>query len=160
MQQNLINADLVIAAYPGATVKHLDIMAEQIVMPEETPDEVIIHGGGNDNFGRRRDEAKKAGRELNTREIAEGIIKVGDTCKLKGVRRIYISSLFYVKDHDAFLRVHEINYFFNEFCKERGYIYTDNSFIQNTDLRDRDRVHLSDIGKRKLVDNYIYFINQ
>ena len=160
IQKHLTNAQLVIAAYPGATVKHLNIMAEQIVVPEESPDEIVIHCGGNDNFGRRREEAKKVGQELNAREIAEGIVKVGDTCKSNGVRKIYISSLFYINDHESFLRVHEINYFLEQLCTERGFIFINNSFLGKKDLRDRDRVHLGDIGKRKLVDNYISYINQ
>ena len=95
MQKLLVNADLAIAAYPGATVKHINVLADQIVLPEEAPDEVVIHGGGNDHYGRRRDEAIKGNRELNAKEIAEGLIKIGDTCNANGVRKIYISSLFF-----------------------------------------------------------------
>ena len=47
-----------------------------------------------------------------------------------------------------------------KYCTARDYVFIDNGFIEKRDLKDRDKVHLSDFGKRKLVNNYIQVINQ
>ena len=54
-------------------------------------------------------------------------------------------------------RAHEVNDLLKMSCVEKGFMYIDNSFIDKGDMR--DRVHLNDFGKRKLVNNYIRMLN-
>ena len=135
-------------------------MAREIVIPEEMPDEVVIHAGINDNLGRRRYDAIKTKTELSPSEIAKQIMVIGDVCRVKGVNRIIISGVFYVNDYDAMNTARDVKYYFKLTCFEKGFIFVDNSFIEKRDLRDlRDKVDLNEYGKRKLMNNYIKILN-
>ena len=45
-----------------------------------------------------------------------------------------------------------------QICEENGYFFTDNSNIEIRDLR-KDGIHVSESGKTKIADNFIYFLN-
>ena len=142
------NAELSKLSYSGATSLHLGHYID--VLLSEEPDSVLIHAGTNDLWGRNK-------RRVTSERIARDIINIGAKCKTKGVKTIFISSILMTTIDDSNKISFDVNSLLKLMCVGHNFIYIDNDFLGKDDLD--DEVHLSWDGRRKLVDNYIEFLN-
>ena len=135
-------------SYSGATSLHLGHYID--VLLSEEPDSVLIHAGTNDLWGRNK-------RRVTSERIARDIINIGVKCKTKGVKTIFISSILMTTVDESNKISFEVNSLLKLMCVDHNFIYIENDFLGKDDLD--DEVHLSWDGRRKLVDNYIEFLN-
>jgi lysophospholipase L1-like esterase len=138
-------------AFPGTTARQLAYHMIPYIS-EEAPDVAILHVGTN-NLSPGLNKPQQT-----ATEIANEIIRIGDTCKKYGVNDILISSLTIRKNFSLRKRVAEINNILQEKCTERGYVYIDNSNVIYDHLWD-DGIHLVESGKAVLANNFIFAVN-
>ena len=141
------NGFMKLRPFPGATTKQLAYYAVPSLV-DETPDRVIIHAGCNDI----------PNRNSSPEEIAKEIIKLAELSRAYGVNDVFVSALIcrantYLND-----KVTRVNFLLNIICKEKGFIFIENKNIELGDLW-KDGLHLLEIGKVKLANNFIQFLN-
>lgn len=138
-------------AYSGATSEHLYHYSDIVL--KQHPNSIIVCGGTNDIFGRNSTGKD----EMN---IVENLIKIGTKCKESGVKNVFLSSLFPIRNTIANNKVKAVNILLRLHCEEYGFTFISNDFITINDLKTNDPVHLSWDGRRKVVDNYITVLNE
>ena len=114
----------------------------------DTADVVILHIGCNDI----------SNRNMSANDIVEGIINIGKYCKEKNVNNVIISSLIRRTQHHLQNKVNTVNAMLMYRCKIYGLSYIDNSNIEVECLA-QDGLHLNEIGKCCLANNFINFLN-
>ena len=132
----------------GATIKQMETYVKPIIQ-DDTPDVVILHIGCNDI----------SNKNMSANDIAEGIINIGRYCKEHNVNNVTISSLICRSQKHLQHRVNAVNTMLMNRCKNYGLGYIDNSNIEVGFLA-QDRLHLNEIGKSCLANNFINFINR
>ena len=150
MSSLIRNGSVTTFAYSGATSQHLHVYSN--VALQQKPDEVIIHGGCNDVYGRNRRE------EATPRDIAETLINLGRKCRTAGVNKIYISSLLGIKHGESDQKATKINDILKLLCITESFTYINNGFIEKSYMK--DVVHLNIEGKNMMVNNYIEYLNK
>ena len=138
--------------FPGATAQHLHhYMTPHLI--EEAPTAVYIHGGTND-----------LGDYTKTPEnIADELIRAGETAKQFGASDIHISSIIVRRVgllSNLEQRRREVNQIIEERCAYANFNYVDNDNISTSDL-DHDRVHIrhNGPGYMKLASNIVRALN-
>ena len=138
--------------FPGATAQHLHhYMTPHLI--EEAPTAVYIHGGTND-----------LGDYTKTPEnIADELIRAGETAKQFGASDIHISSIIVRRVgllSNLEQRRREVNRIIEERCAYVNFNYVDNDNISTSDL-DHDRVHIrhNGPGYMKLASNIVRALN-
>ena len=114
--------------------------------------EVIIQVGTNDISGRNR-------RNVSNEQVADDIIGIGEKCRVHGVGKIYISSIFVTRNLNSNEKAKHINSLLKNLCIEHDFTYICNYYLTITDLKNNDYVPLSGNGLIKLVNNYITILN-
>ena len=132
----------------GATIKQMETYVKAIIQ-DDTPDVVILHIGCNDI----------SNKNMSANDIAEGIINIGRYCKEHNVNNVTISSLICRSQKHLQHRVNAVNTMLMNRCKNDGLGYIDNS---NMDVGFLVQIglHLNEIGKSCLANNFINFINR
>ena len=125
--------------FPGATVKQLQHYATLSLL-DETPNQVILHGGCND----------VSNRNASPEQIANYIKDLVEVCRGFGMNEIFVSSLICRKNNYLNEKVARINFLLNLICTEKGFVFIDNRNINIDDLWE-DGLHLIEQGKAKLA---------
>ena len=124
---------------------------ETYVMPiiqDDTLDVIILQIRCNDI----------SNKNMSASDIAKGIINTGRYFK-EHVKNVTISSLICRSQKHLQHRVNAVNTMLMNRCKNYGLGYIDNSNIEVGFLA-QDRLHLNEIGKSCLANNFINFINR
>ena len=132
----------------GATIKQMETYVKPI-RQDDTPGVVISHIGCNDI----------SNKNMSANDIAEGIINIGRYCKEHNVNNVTISSLICRSQKHLQHRVNAVNTMLMNRCKNYGLGYIDNSNIEVGFLA-QDGLHLNEIGKSCLANNFINYINR
>ena len=119
------------------------------IIQDDTPGVVILHIGCNDI-------SKK---NMSANDIEEGIINIVRYCKEHNVDNVTISSLICRSQKYLQHRVNAANTMLMNRCKNYGLGYIDNSNIEVGFLA-QDGLHLNEIGKSCLANNFINFVNR
>ena len=119
------------------------------IMQNDTLDAVILHIGCYDI----------SNKIMSVNDIAEGIINTERYCKEHDVNNVTISSLICRSQKHLQHRVNAVNTMLMNRCKNYGLGYIDNSNIEVGFLA-QDSLHLNEIGKSCLANNFINFINR
>ena len=131
----------------GATIKQMETYVKPIIQ-DDTPDVLILHIGCNDI----------SNKNMSANDRAEGIINIGGYCKEHNVN-VTISSLICRSQKHFQHRVNAVNTMLMNGCKNYGLGYIDNSNIEVGFLA-QNGLHLNEIGKSCLANNFINFINR
>ena len=137
-------------AISGATASHICYYSD--ILLKDKPNSVIIHAGTNDLVGRNSDS------NLSADNIACDLIRTGVKARNAGVKHVMISSLLPINDFHANKKAQEVNNHLREHCHTYNFIYINNSNLTKEDLG--DTVHLSNEGKKVLMDNFAYYVNR
>ena len=151
MSSHVKNGKAFIQYFRGATSKDLYTYVEP-TLNNDKPDAVIIHVGTNDVSNLRY-------QNMEPKELADKIIRIGTKCRENGVNQVFISSIVcrkFFKDN-KFIR--EVNDFLKTFCTEANFIFISNDNITK-DFLYNDGVHLLDEGTNLLVNNFIDNLNK
>ena len=132
----------------GATIKQMETYIKP-VMQDDTADVVILHIGCNDI----------SNKNMSANDIAEGVINIGRYCKDHNVNNVTISSLICRFQKHLQHRGNAVNTMLMNRCKNYGLVCIDNSNIEVGFLV-QDGLHLNEIGKSYLANNFISFINR
>ena len=138
--------------FPGATSQHLHHYIKPHLI-EEAPTAVYIHGGTND-----------LGDNTKTPEnIADELIRAGETAKQFGASDIHISSIIVRRVgllSNMEQRRREVNRILQERSSYINFNYVDNDNIATSDL-DHDRLHIrhNGPGYTKLASNMVRALN-
>ena len=127
----------------GATIKQMETYVKTIIQ-DDAPDVVISNVGCNDI----------SNKNMSANDITEGIINIGRYCKEHNVTTVTISSLTCRSQKHFQHKVNAVNTILMNRCKNYGLGYIDNSNIKVGFLA-QDGLHLNEIGKRSLANNFI-----
>ena len=122
---------------------------------KNTPDTVIIHIGVNDILTKGTPDGGLTANQVS--KIARDIIKCGEVCELAGVNNICISSVLSFKGRRAQMSIDHINFQLAKLCSNKHYdfILNDNiEYDRDSKLYYGDGLHLSDLGRLSLIDNF------
>ena len=131
----------------GATIKQMENYVKPIIY-DDTPDLVILHIGCRDI----------SNRNMSANDIVERIINIGRYCKEENVNDFIISSLISRTQHHLQNKVNAVNGMLMHRCKIYGLGYIVKSNIKVECLA-QDGLHLNEIGKCCLANNFINFLN-
>ena len=115
---------------------------------------MIIHDGTNDIWGPNKRQT------ASSEEIGNDLVDVGLKCRGAGIRQIYISGVPPTKLRATNDLARQVNEHLRSFCNRRDdFTYIDNWFLannirENLDRKERDLVHLSKLGQRRLCVNF------
>ena len=113
---------------------------------DERPETVIIQGGGND--------LRFINDSVPVETIADHVIEAGMVAKRYNVSNILIGGVTTRKRREEKDRCEALNEVLLNLCREHGFIFIDNSDIEDEHLY-LDGVHLNDRGTKILADNYL-----
>ena len=120
--------------YPGGKMRHIQEYMK-VHMKEETPDNVVIVGGGNDLSG-----------DENIQRTATHIIDAGVVAKTMGATRVLIAGVLPRREYTYQLRRHDLNKLLKDLCTANGFTFIDTGeFILREHISD-DNVHLNNCG--------------
>ena len=131
----------------GATVKQMETYVKLLIQ-DDTLDVVILHIGCNDI----------SNKNMSANDIEQGIINIGRYCR-EHVNNVTKSSLICRSQKHLQHRANTVNTMLMNRCKNYGLGYIDNSNIEEGFLA-QDGLHLNEIGKSCLANNFINFINK
>ena len=139
-------------AFPGATAKRL----HHYILPtlyEDNPDAVILHVGYNDL-------SPKNGQldDIDVSKVTKEILDIGETCRMQGVSKVFISGLICNRNHQKQLLINDLNNLLKEGCEKNGFIFINNEGIRKEHLW-RDGIHMQESGKVILARNFIQYLN-
>ena len=132
----------------GATIKQMETYVKSIIQ-DDTPDVVILHIGCNDI----------SNKNMSANDMAECIVNIGRYSKEHNVNNVTISSLICRSQIHFQDKVNAVNTILMNRYKNYGLGYIDNSNIEVGFLA-QDGLHLNEIGKSCLANNFINFINR
>lgn len=134
-----------IKTFPGANANYLHHHSLPFLI-EECPNTLVVHGGTNDLRNRNK----------SAEDIANDLIKLGNTAKSFGVEHVLISDIVIRKDGVHIDRKRkEVNSILKDKCSFNNFIYINNGNIGLDDINDSDRVHMEEPGSVKLANNVL-----
>ena len=119
------------------------------IIQDDTPDAVILHIECNDI----------SNKSMSANCIAEGIINIGRYYQEHNDNNFTISSLICRSQKHYQHKVNAVDTMLISRCKKYGLGYIDNSNIKLGFLAP-DGLHLNKIGKSRLANSFINFINR
>ena len=84
--------------------------------------------------------------------IVEHLICLGNNAAIGGAKKIMINSIIERKSPEYSKRVRNINNLLYDACRDKGYIYVDNSNITSDEIAN-DGTHLDERGTKLLFGN-------
>ena len=114
---------------------------------EDNPDAVILHVGYNDL-------SPKNGQldDIEVSKVTKEILDIGETCRMQGVSKVFISGLICNRNHQKQLLINDLNNLLKESCEKNRFIFINNEGIKNLW---RDGIHMQESGKVILARNFI-----
>ena len=152
LSKRIKNGRAIVKPFPGANANELKHYVLPTLM-EHSPDIVIIHVGSN-NISRTRRNAK----EQRNIDIVKDIMKTGLTCREKGVKEVFISSLLCRSGMEEMNKVNEINNLLKQRCAIENFGFICNEAISENHLW-KDGIHLIEEGTTILANNFIKALN-
>ena len=158
--RNKLKCNITKKAFPGATT---DDMYEHYMWPtlkKNTPDTAIIHIGANDILAKGTTDGGLTSTSIE--QIAQDVIRCGEVCESVGVNTICISSVLPFKGRRAQSTINNINHQLAKLCRDKSYdfILNDNiKYDKDNTLYYGDGLHLNDVGRDILMDNFRDYLN-
>ena len=141
----LVNGHAVKRAHGGATAAQLNYYVHA-TLNEDHPDTIIINGGTN-NLTKKHQ---------STDETAKEIVEIAKTCRSKGVKNVFVSSITCRPEYQR--QIDDINRLLQYYAGIYNYVFIDNSCITKKHLK-RDGVHLNKEGICILASNFLAHLN-
>ena len=133
-------------SYSGANLAYFEYHVTPNLM-FDTPDSIIIHIGSNDIVMRTVDN-------IDAKDIAEKIIKIGKRCIDAGVKHVMVSSILAKRNRKLTAKIREVNDLLYDLCLSNNLTFICNDGISQECL-DFDGVHLSEYGSDMLGCNFL-----
>ena len=93
----------------------------------------------------------------NVENLMWNIDKIVEKCKRVGVRNIFVSGLVYTARVSLPI-LERVDSLISNYCRENACFYIDSRNIRGSCL-DKDGLHLLEIGKKILANNFIVNLN-
>ena len=145
--KNIENGRIFVRPFTSATSEQIAWHIEPSVI-DDKPDVAVIHSGINNVLQGKSSEA----------EIAEGILNIGRKCRNMGVKNVFISSIFCVKNRELNTTVKNVNCILRERALNENFIFIDNSDVNENHLY-TDGIHLNNEGRDVFMNNTINYLN-
>lgn len=148
-------------SFPGATTND---MYEHYMMPtlkRNTPDTAIIHIGVNDILAKGTPDGGLTANSIE--QIAKDVIRCGEVCQSAGVNTICISSILTFRGRRAQSTINHINNQLAKLCTDKSFdfLLNDNiSMDRNNTLYYGDGLHLNDVGRDVLMENFRSYLRK
>ena len=144
---SIVNGSAIKRAFGGSTVTQLNYYVHES-LNEYKPDTIIICAGTN-NFTKKRHQT--------VTETAFEVMNLVETCRNKGVERIFVSSITCRPSFQE--KVKELNELLQYNAGIYNYEFIDNSCIGEKHLKN-DGVHLNSEGINILASNFLVHLNR
>jgi len=138
----------IVSQHPGATTEQLNYYVGYHLHKQKVH-KLIIVSGINDLLYATSDKTKP----LNVEELVDRVIYMAEQARRFGVKQVFISSLFNVKNVDN-KNIYLYNRILKAKCYEMGFGYIFNSNIEECDLYDGLHVN-NTTGHSKLRHNLL-----
>ena len=112
-------------------------------------DAALLHVGVNDLLN---DEIQDS-----VQSLLDNLKQIGLKCKSSGITRILISGIV-VNNKLTSAYISSVNQRISNMCQDNSFVFIDNNNIPTSSLF-RDGLHLLEIGKRILANNFIDNLN-
>ena len=112
-------------------------------------DDILLHVGVNDLLN---DESQDS-----VQNLLDNLRQIGLKCKSAGVKRVLISGIV-VNNKLASAYISSLNQRISNMCRDNSFVFIDNNNIPTSSLF-RDGLHLLEVGKRILANNFIDNLN-
>ena len=148
-----LNTPTFVKAFGGCRIAELEHYVTPTLVTNNI-EKVIVQVGANHLHPNVHNKFETA------EELAAGIIKIGEKCKIEGVEEIFISSLLPQRNTLARRKAYETNVILSVLCEDKGFRFINNENFTVDDLW-KDGIHPiidkenGDIGSSKLSKNYI-----
>ena len=134
-------------SFPGDTAKKLLYYVETTSKSKKF-DATLLHVGVNDLLNDQREDS--------VQNILENLKQIGLKCKSAGVTRVISGIVVNKKLTSAY--VSSVNQQISNMCRDNSFVIIENNNIPTSSLF-RDGLHLLEIGKRILANNFIDNLN-
>ena len=135
-------------SFLGGTSKEL-LHNVEATLKSKKCDAALLHVGVNDLLN---DESQDS-----VQNLLDNLKQIGLKCKSAGVTRILISEIA-VNNKLTIAFISSINQLISNMCRDNSFVFIDNNNIPTASLF-RDGLHLLEIGKRILANNFIDNLN-
>ena len=135
-------------SFPGGTSKELLYYVEPTLKSKKF-DAALLHVGVNDLLNDERQDS--------VQNLLDKLKQIGLKCKSAGVTRILISGIVVNKKLTS-AYISSVNQRISNMCRDKSFVFIDNNNIPTSSLF-RDGLHLLEMGKRILANNFIDNLN-
>ena len=136
-------------SFPGGTFKELLYYVEPTLKSKQFDAALILHVGVNELLN---DESQDS-----VQNLLDNLKQIGLKCKSAGVTRVLISGIVVNKKLTR-AYISSVNQWISNMCRDNSFVFIDNNNIPTSSLF-RDGLHLVEIGKRVLANNFIDNLN-
>ena len=136
-------------SFPGGTSNELLYYVEP-TLQNKNFDDALLHVGVNDLLN---DESQDS-----VQNLLDNLRQIGLKCKSAGVKRVLISGIV-VNNKLTSAYISSVNQRISNMCRDNSFVFIDNNNIPTPSLF-RDGLHLLEVGKRILANNFIDNLNR
>ena len=136
-------------SFPGGTSNELLYYVEP-TLQNKNFDDALLHVGVNDLLN---DESQDS-----VQNLLDNLRQIGLKCKSAGVKRVLISGIV-VNNKLTSAYISSVNQRISNMCRDNSFVFIDNNNILTSSLF-RDGLHLLEVGKRILANNFIDNLNR
>ena len=135
-------------SFPGGTSKELPYFVEPTLKNKKIND-ALLHVGVNDLLNDERQDF--------VQNLLDNLKQIGLKCKSAGVKRVLVSGIV-VNNKLTSAYISSVNQRISNMCRDNSFVFIDNNNILTSSLF-RDGLHLLEVGKRILANNFIDNLN-
>ena len=135
-------------SFPGGTSNELLYYVEP-TLQNKNFDDAPLHVGVNDLLN---DESQDS-----VQNLLDNLRQIGLKCKSAGVKRVLISGIV-VNNKLTSAYISSVNQRISNMCRDNSFVFIDDNNIPTSSLF-RDGLHLLEVGKRILANNFIDNLN-
>ena len=118
-------------------------------LQNKNSDDALLHVGVNDLLN---DESQDS-----VQNLLDNLRQIGLKCKSAGVKRVLISGIV-VNNKLTSAYISSVNQRISNMCRDNSFVFIDNNNIPTSSLL-RDGIHLLEVGKSILANNFIDNLN-
>ena len=135
-------------SFPGGTSNELLYYVEP-TLQNKNFDDALLHLGVNNQLN---DESRDS-----VQNLLDNFRQIGLKCKSAGVKRVLISGIV-VNNKLTSAYISSVNQRISNMCRDNSFVFTDKNNIPTSSFI-RDGLHLLEVGKRILANNFIDNLN-
>ena len=135
-------------SFPGGTSKELLYYVEPTLKSKKF-DDALLHVGVNDLLS---DESRGS-----VQNLLDNLKQIVLKCKSAGVKMVLVSEIV-VNNKLTNAYISSVNQRISNMCRDNSFVFIDNNNIPTSSLF-RDGLHLLEVGKRILANNFIDNLN-